>query len=493
MNVSKISILNVNNPGVSPFRGDTSGYNNKSDLSKTSGATKFLYGAGVLSAGLIALGLAGRAGLFSKTVKKASTEASDVISSNLQVSAKEEIIKSIPVKFAEQTVPVNGSRAERLKANAPDMAKAGRNMDYPDFTDKNTTEMQKTNFWEMAPSRISGMSYEDQHDEIGYFFDFVKTIPPSEVKIPASFALNLKRDNSDYFWTKTFNFLTENPQYQERFKGLLFGLGNNLFDCKKQGETYAKIMKPMIFPASNGNEYVPRGMQAVFFTNTDTKISQMPYEKQVEAFKEYLDFIKTLEPEQIKYSIIFTPGRYNGDNNVKIAEEAIKFAKENPDYNDTIVSNLVAYKSNDGFINELLSHHLNFKYDNISGCESEKARFCAGIDRHLDIIIQIRKMLSGSGLRCDENTRLKNRQDWLVTGSSPINRYAGMFRMGNRMPELRAVAFEYDMKQGLSAKEADELIKTLTEREKTYDRNLLKQETGMTLGELTAKINAAVK
>ena len=73
MNVSKINVLNVNKTGVSLFRGDTPvSENDKKDNSKTTNATKFLYGAGIVSAGILAAALAARAGLFFEKSSKRS-------------------------------------------------------------------------------------------------------------------------------------------------------------------------------------------------------------------------------------------------------------------------------------------------------------------------------------------------------------------------------------------------------------------------------------
>ena len=323
MNVSKINVLNVNKTGVSLFRGDTPvSENDKKDNSKTTNATKFLYGAGIVSAGILAAALAARAGLFSKKAASAVN--------NSQTPVKKRV-PSPEIIVEEKVIPLDPPREERLKAR------------------------------------------EVVQENLQYFIDYSK-----------------------------------------------FG------NAKTEGQ------------------------KAAFFTNCMNRINNMSYEEQFDEFQGFLKFIKTLEPESVKNKILFTLGRFKRDNNERFAKEALDFAKENPAYKNTILSNLVAYETDGNFARELAGTWFH-KTDNLA------KRY----DKHVDDLIKIRKLLTETGLKSDERTRLKNRQDWINIGYHSPNTYMLGFQYSERAPEIRKAAFEYDIMHGLSKDEAASLIDQL--------------------------------
>lgn len=190
--------------------------------------------------------------------------------------------------------------------------------------------------------------------------------------------------------------------------------------------------------------------KAAYFTNIMTRIQRMSYENQFHEFKGYLNFIKTLDAESLNRSILFTLGSFKRDNNIRFAKEALNFAKENPAYKNVILSNLVSYSPDWNFSRELSD-------SKFARTENLAKRY----DRHIENIITIRKLMTESGLKCDEHAKLKNRQDWIDIGGYGGNRYMLGFQYSERLPEVRKAAFEYDIMNGLSKKEAENLIKQL--------------------------------
>ena len=194
--------------------------------------------------------------------------------------------------------------------------------------------------------------------------------------------------------------------------------------------------------------------KAAFFTNCMNRINNLSYEEQFEEFQGFLKFIKTLDPESVKNKILFTLGKFKRDNNERFAKEALDFAKENQAYKNTILSNLVAYETDGNFARELASTWFH-KTDNLA------KRY----DKHVDNLINIRKLLTKSGMKCDERTRIKNRQDWINIGYHSPNTYMLGFKYSEKAPEIRKAAFEYDMMNGISKSEAEFLIKQLSEKD----------------------------
>ena len=343
MNVSKINVLNVNKMGVSLFRGDTPvSSNDKKEKQTTTGATKFMYGAGIVSAGILATALAARAGLLAKIfnkISKGADDASDALNSIKKFDPGPEVIAK------EKVIPMDLPRAERMKAR------------------------------EIDPEKLK------------YYTDYSKF-----------------------------------------------------------------------------NRVKTKGQKAAFFTNCMNRINNMSYEEQFDEFQGFLKFIKTLDPESVKNKILFTLGKFKRDNNERFAKEALEFAKENPAYKNTILSNLVAYETDGNFARELASTWFH-KTDNLA------KRY----DKHIDNIINIRKLLTQSGLKCDEPTRLKNRQDWIDIGYHSPNTYMLGFQYSEKAPEIRKAAFEYDMMNGISKDEAEFLIKQLSEKDTSIIQKSVKE------------------
>lgn len=467
MNVSKINVLNVNKTGVSLFRGDTSVHSETDNKkNKTSSSTKFLYGAGIVSAGIIVAALAGRAGLFSKTAKNASEnvsqETSEIVDKVKDVLQNREIVKQIPAKFTTAEVPIRPPRAERLKANAIDTEALKANINYSKYA-KAVTPEKKEAFFKEIVSRIYNMTYEEQYEELEQFFKFIKRLEPEEVKFPIVLS-SLKRDNAVRFMRDIVKFTDENPNYKDVFKKTYLTLADNLTDISKHSDDFGKEIREAVFGPAAGSH----GVKAAFFTNTERKIASMPYDEKVSEFKKYLEFIKTLEPKDIENHVLFTPGKFDWDKNVEIAKEAIEFVKVNPQYKDTIVNNLLAYEPDMDFAKKLT-------YAKFQRTDALAVHY----DKHVDNIITIRKLLTQSGLKCDENTRMKNRQDWLDIGLHTPNQYTLGFQYSPRLPEIRRAAFEYDMMNGISQKEADVMIKKLS-----ADKTVVKKELSVILDEL---------
>lgn len=467
MNVSKINVLNVNKTGVSLFRGDTPVYSQTDDKkAKTPSSTKFLYGAGVVSAGIIAAALAGRAGLFSKTAKKmsetVSQETSEIVDTVKDVLKDREIVKQIPAKFITAEVPIRPPRAERLKANAIDTEALKANINYSKYS-KAVTPEKKDAFFKEIVSRINNMTYEEQYEELQQFFKFINGLKPEEIKFPIDLN-SLKRDNAVRFMRDIVKFTDENPNYKDVFIKTYVDAADNLTNLSKCSGEIGNELREAVFGTKAGSH----GIKAAFFSNTENKIAAMPYNEKVSEFKKYLEFIKTLEPKDIENHILFTPGKFDWDKNVEIAKEAIEFVKVNPQYKNTIVNNLLSYEPDLDFAKKLA--YAKFKRTD---------DLAVHYDKHVDNIISIRKLLTQSGLKCDENARMKNRQDWLDIGLHTPNQYTLGFQYSQRLPEIRRAAFEYDMMNGISRKEADEMIKRLSS-----DRSIVKKELNVLVDEL---------
>lgn len=467
MNVSKINVLNVNKTGVSLFRGDAPVHSEKDDKkAKTSSSTNFLYGAGIVSAGIIAAAWAARAGMFAKSAKKAgetvSQETSQIVDTVKDVLKDREIVKQIPAKFITAEVPIRPSRAERLKANAIDTEALKANINYSKYAKAVTPEKKDAFFKEIA-SRIYNMTYEEQYEELEQFFKFIKGLKPEEVKFPIDLN-SLKRDNAVRFMRDIVKFTDENPNYKDVFIKTYTTIADNLTDVSKYSAEFGKEIREAVFGPKAGSH----GIKAAFFTNTENKIAAMPYDEKVLEFKKYLEFIKTLEPKDIENHILFTPGKFDWDKNVEIAKEAIEFVKVNPQYKNTIVNNLLSYEPDIDFAKKLA-------YAKFERTDALAVHY----DKHVDNIISIRKLLTKSGLKCDENARMKNRQDWLDIGLHTPNQYTLGFQYSPRLPEIRRAAFEYDMMNGISRKEADEMIKRLSS-----DKSVVKKELNVIVDEL---------
>ncbi len=431
MNVSKISILNVNNAGTSLFFGEVPASREKKSHAEKIDASLFLKGAGIVSAGILATALAARAGLFGRPKKQVVTLL------NLPEQIRNRLAPYDKPPVNRIFHPVNPPVEERLRVRAENIkkyrAKIKSKIDYSKF-EKYTTKEEQDTFFNNINSSLDGMSYTLQYKEFKYFLDFLKTLEPEQLKTNIKFNIdNFKRDNKLRVARDIIKFSKRNPEYQPV-------LNDFVDEAKVYFVDYSKY-----------REQATKGMQAAFFTDVENKIANLRGEVQIDEFENYLDFIKTLNPDDIKDSILFTLGKYDWDNNVKIAQMALKFAEENMGYKYTILNNLVAYEGKDDFTRELA--YSNFwRTDSIADI----------YDNHVDNIIKIRKLLTESGLKCDKRTRLKNRQDWIDIGFPTPNRYMLCFHNSPRLSEIRKSAFEYDMMNGITQEDAEYLIKKLS-------------------------------
>ena len=443
MNVSKINVLKINNSGVSPFSGDAPVYNDKPENKKINRADKFLYGAGIVSAGILAAALAARFGVFGRgknVVDEVSGLTNEIKDSLLKFDAK-------PVK--KQFVPMCPPREERLKKGAVNLDKYKSVIPYNKF-EKYKTVSEQTEFFNQVYSKLESLSYERQYEEFGYFLDFLKNHKASDVKVDIKFNLdNYKRDNRFRISRDIVRFSKNNPEYQGHFK-------NFVDEVKDYFVDYSKYNTDKLSD------------KVSFFTNVENKIAKLKGEVQLEEFENYLAFIKTLDPEDLTYNILFTPGKYGLENNVKIAKLALKFAEENPQFKDVILNNLVAYEPAADFARDLA----------YAGFRKTDA-FDAIYDTHVRSIIEIRKLLAESELKPTRNTILKNRQDWINIGLPTPNRYMLGFQFSEQIADIRKAAFEYDMKNGITQKEADFMI-----RELSADTSVAKKSLKEVLDEL---------
>ena len=149
MNVSKISILNVNNSGVSLFKGDTPALSEQQEKPKDKKniATKFLYGAGAVSAGILVAALAARAGLFSKS----KNIIDDV--SGLTDRIKDDLLRFDSKPVEKRVIPMFGEQQDRIKTGAVNLDKIKSVIDYSKFA-KYKTQSEQTQFFENIYSSL---------------------------------------------------------------------------------------------------------------------------------------------------------------------------------------------------------------------------------------------------------------------------------------------------------------------------------------------------
>ena len=212
-------------------------------------------------------------------------------------------------------------------------------------------------------------------------------------------------------------------------------------------------------------EFISEGVLSAYFSKMQLKISELPQIKQLSEFKKYLEFLKMFPPEKLENKILFTPGKFKNyhkfDMNIEVAKAAIDFAKENPKYQQAILSNLLDYEMQ-------FKYHETFeKYGYIpkSGDNSIKKM----LDSHMNNAITIRKMLTENGLKCNERLRLRARADWAdtfyppqtVTNSEgkeialPRTRFHGPnnFKIGfQNHPDIKKyqkAALDYDIMHGI--------------------------------------------
>ena len=503
MNVSKINIFNVKRQGVSPFGGDTPAVVSNRELweqqeERSKKATKFLKSAGVVSAAILAVAYAGRAGVFrnlgqkkvkEEVVKPVVEEVTETIE---EIFAKKEPVKQIPAKFSVQEVPVEGERSERLKRTSVDMKKVAEIFDFSVYK-KCKNDADKVVFWQNFRSAVEDLSYEYQYDLIPQYLKFISELAPEELDV-SFLSHNLKRDNFERYIIGISEFTKQHPEYTEVFKDSKARFANNYVNYTRQTDNLDKEVRDIIFPPVTNSEYQCAPYRAAFFTNSDNLIARKPKDKQVEEFKKYLDFLKFIGVDRVKNSILFTLGKFAKDdkidNNIKMAGEAIEFVKKNPEFNDVIVDNLVAYELDDDFAKQLVYNNFGAKKMNHENKEIEE--YTNRYNNHVDTIIQLRKMLTAAGLKCDEKTRMKNRQDWFNVKEPSINKYTLGFQFSPKISDIRYAAFEYDMKQGITREEADMMIKHLTELNETSDDFLTEKILGINLNDAVRIINESV-
>ena len=427
MNVSKISILNVNNSGVSLFKGDTPALSEQQEKPKDKKniATKFLYGAGAVSAGILVAALAARAGLFSKS----KNIIDDV--SGLTDRIKDDLLRFDSKPVEKRVIPMFGEQQDRIKTGAVNLDKIKSVIDYSKFA-KYKTQSEQTQFFENIYSSLEKLSYENQYEEFGYFLDFLKRQKPSDIKVKINFNIdNYKRDNKFRISRKLMEFSNQKPEYNTHLKDFIAKANNYFVDYSKYSSC------------------ITDGQKAGFFTNTENKIRKMPRDIQIEEFSNYLNFLKTLDPKDTEGQVLFRIGRYS--DNYEIAKRSVQFAKDNPDMQDKILSNLISYEPDEDFARDLA-------YANFYRADHLAQRY----DMNIDNIIKIRNLLIDSGLKCNKNTQMKNRHDWIEMGMPTSNNYMLGFQYSSRLPELRKAAFEYDLMNGITEKDADILIKKLS-------------------------------
>lgn len=427
MNVSKISILNVNNSGVSLFKGDTPVLSEKQEKSKDKKniATKFLYGAGAVSAGILVVALAARAGLFYKS----KNIIDDV--SGLTDRVKDDLLRFDSKPVEKRVIPMFGEQQDRIKTGAVNLDKIKSVIDYSKFA-KYKTQSEQTQFFENIYNSLENLSYENQYEEFGYFLDFLKRQKPSDIKVKINFNIdNYKRDNKFRISRKLMEFSNQKPEYNTHLKDFIAKANNYFVDYSKYSSC------------------ITDGQKAGFFTNTENKIRKMPRDIQIEEFSNYLNFLKTLDPKDTEGQVLFRIGRYS--DNYEIAKRSVQFAKDNPDMQDKILSNLISYEPDEDFARDLA-------YANFYRADHLAQRY----DMNIDNIIKIRNLLIDSGLKCNKNTQMKNRHDWIEMGMPTSNNYMLGFQYSSRLPELRKAAFEYDLMNGITEKDADILIKKLS-------------------------------
>ena len=503
MNVSKINIFNVKRQGVSPFGGDTPAVVSNRELweqqeERSKKATKFLKSAGVVSAAILAVAYAGRAGVFrnlgqkkvkEEVVKPVVEEVTETIE---EIFAKKEPVKQIPAKFSVQEVPVEGERSERLKRTSVNMEKVAELFDFSTYK-KCKNDADKVAFWQNFRSTVEGLSYEYQYDLIPQYLKFISELAPEELDV-SFLSHNLKRDNFERYIIGISEFTKQHPEYTEVFKDSKARFANNYINYLRQVDNLDKEVRDIVFPVITDGKFSNNYYRSAVFTNSDNLIARKPKEKQVEEFKKYLDFLKFIGIDRVKNSILFKLGKFSQDekinNNIKMAEEAINFAKKNPEFNDIIVDNLIAYEPDTNFAKELVYNKFGAIKLNHENKEIEE--YTANYNRHVDNIIELRKMLTASGLKCDAKARLKNRQDWFNIQEPSINKYTLGFQFSPKIADIRYAAFEYDMKQGITKDEADMMIKHLTALNNTSEDFLTEKLLGINLEDAVKMINESI-
>lgn len=460
MNVSKISILNIHKAGVSPFRGDTPVSEN--NIKQRDKSKEFLKGSLYVSAGILALALAGRAGVFTKLF---GNNTSSINRFKLQPDDLKDkpIAEYIKTKESLSIKSIYDVYDDKFSDNVINPLLLKSKFDYTKF-DINSDVSAQNKFFSKVTSEIDKMSYEDQYDEFKFLMEFLGGFDASKLKGSVLFDLgSYKRDNPSRCDKEVMALLDKKPE-----------LADTLF-YRYTRQKYLRGGEYDTF-----NRLNTHGEKAAFFTNTFNKILKSGDNLDAE-FDKYLNFIKTLPAEEVKYHILFTPGQFPIDKNLDMVKKVISFIQENPDYKDGMVRDLLAYQPDSDFSYKLAGAKFR-PYEEIQGA----------YDKHFENILDIRKELLDSGLMCDETSRRILRDDWMNFAGCKYNKFNLAFQYSPRLPEFKKVSFEYDISHGLTREEADEIIKYITDRHNTCKGTQMDVVMGMKLEEMVEKINNAV-
>lgn len=437
MKISKVNTFNTNKQTILSFQNGTVSSAQQENEKHNKNSKNFLNGALIVSAGILAVAIAAKHGVFAKKTSKVAEELSDK-KVDLDVLKNNSIVKNKKTEEILTGVPVNATKQHEINPLAFET-----NIDYTKF-DIEADKTQQHKFFKNFADSLYRMSYEDQFDEFKYLINYLDKQDTSKIKTSININYgNLKRDNRNRF-IQSFKELTQDkPEIQKIFQ-------------------------------------ITDGEKAANFTNIFNNICKSNGNTLDDAFGDYLSFLKMFSPEELTNKVLFTPGRFPLEENVKMVKKAIQFAIDNPDYNDVIVRNLIRYETPNDFASSLANKNFH------PGDDHKR------YDKHVENIIEIRNLLTSAGLKCDEKGRIINRKDWLNNGVDLVNQFTLGFQHSHNIANIKKSAFEYDMMNGLTREEADEMIEILTSRNDISPEFDAKIVYGMPLEEMTAKINAAV-
>lgn len=354
------------------------------------------------------------------------------------------------------------------------------------FYKKLKSETDKSAFLNTYIHKIYGMSEEDQQKAFDAVLKAVKE------ENPKTFAWNfsilpqyLKGENHNKFIEAIDKLTEERPE-----------LNKTVFYryrvAKAQDENNYSIY----------NILKTNGEKAAFFTNISNKLTKLDKEDLDEEFTKYLDFIKTIPAKDLPNSILFNIGEFKGNNNIYVAQKVIKFAQENPEYQDIMLRHLVKYTPDSEFMKELTHQPIRTQDPRILSVEENRRAWSEpgrrtednkdAYDKHIENAINIRNLLTKLELKCQNIARTINRADWFNPKNYNFNNLDVIFADYAKINNIRKAAFKYDMMNGVSRQEADKMIKHLTKRHKTSQGLRCENVYGMNLEEMTDLINKSV-
>lgn len=312
------------------------------------------------------------------------------------------------------------------------------------FYKKLKSEADKTSFFNSYMHKIYGMSSDDQPKAFDAVLTAVREENPKT--FAWSFSLlpqNLKDDNHKKFVDAINKLTAEKPE-----------LNDTVFYKYRVAEALEKK------DYSIYHRLKTEGEKAGFLTNIFNNLTKVDADNLGNEFTRYLHFIKTLSPEQIQNKVLFIMGHFPHGKNIDMAKIAVNFAKQNPAYSSVIVRHLVKYHANDA----------NKSKD----------------------IIEIRQLLLTNKLKADETSRIINRADWFVGHSSNFNNLDAIYKNNSKLVDIRKTAFEYDVFNGFTSQEAQELVRRLTDLHETSQGSQMEKYLGMSLKDVVGKINGAI-